>query len=94
MALFNILKTNPAHGELSAGIRSNGASVNYLCLLSALESGWRIQSASIRSGRGSRAAGKYFSLTLQHPVRRLESEMTVEKSASAEALIRQQGIRL
>jgi hypothetical protein len=94
MALFGIFRTRSRASNLGNGIRSPQTSVNYLCLLAALESGWQVEKATMVRGHGRMGTGSHYSLKLRHPDRNLKSEMTVEKSSSATELLREHGIRV
>jgi hypothetical protein len=75
--------------NLRRGARSEGSSVSYLCLVAALDSGWQIREAAQVPGHGHNGANSYLLVRLSHPTRNLESELTLEKTAHAEALLRE-----
>jgi hypothetical protein len=73
--------------------RPEELSLSYLCLVEALASGWQIRSVAKFSGHGRHRVSSYFLVSLTHPTRKLDSELTLEKTPRAEALLRQHGVR-
>jgi hypothetical protein len=89
MRLVKPSKKRSSWTSPSSDGQSGGLSVNYLCLLDALESGWQIREVADVPGHGSDGLNTHLLVRLTHPTRGLESEITLQRSRHAVALLRQ-----
>jgi hypothetical protein len=94
MGLLKISGLRSPWSRIRRRSRPGEPSLSYLCLVEALESGWQIRSATKISGQGRHGVSSYFLVSLTHPTRKLESELTLEKTPDAEALMRRHRVRV